>query len=106
MIDSPLGPLITGANEKGIVLLEYTDRRMLENNLNRLRRRFDCGVVPGRHSLLDQLEQELKAYFEGDRREFTLPLAARGTPFQEKVWAELQRIPYNQTISYDELATR
>jgi len=106
MIDSPLGPLIAGANEKGIVLLEYTDRRMLENNLNRLRRRFDCGVVPGRHQLLDRLEQELRAYFEGERREFTLPLSARGTPFQEKVWAELQRIPYGHTISYDELARR
>jgi AraC family transcriptional regulator of adaptative response/methylated-DNA-[protein]-cysteine methyltransferase len=106
MIESPLGPLIAGANEKGIVLLEYTDRRMLENNLKRLRRRFNCGVVPGRHSLLDQLEQELKAYFEGSRRQFTLPLAARGTPFQEKVWAELRRIPYGETISYDELARR
>lgn len=106
IIDSPLGPLIAGTNEEGIVLLEYTDRRMLENNLNRLRRRFACGVVPGRHALLDQLDQELRAYFEGDRRGFTLPLAARGTPFQEKVWAELQRIPYRQTISYDELARR
>jgi AraC family transcriptional regulator of adaptative response/methylated-DNA-[protein]-cysteine methyltransferase len=106
MLESPLGPLIAGANEKGIVLLEYTDRRMLENNLKRLRRRFDCGVVPGRHSLLDQLEQELKGYFEGNLREFALPLAPRGTPFQEKVWAELQRIPYGETISYDELARR
>lgn len=106
MIESPLGPLIAGANEQGIVLLEYTDRRMLENNLKRLRRRFTCGVVPAHHRLLDQLEQELKAYFEGNRREFTLRLAAQGTPFQEKVWAELQRIPYGHTISYDELARR
>jgi AraC family transcriptional regulator, regulatory protein of adaptative response / methylated-DNA-[protein]-cysteine methyltransferase len=106
MFESPLGPLIAAANDDGIVLLEYTDRRMLEKNIERLQRRFACGVVPGRHRLLDRLQHELKSYFDGERREFTVPLASRGTPFQDKVWAELQRIPYGETISYDELALR
>jgi AraC family transcriptional regulator of adaptative response/methylated-DNA-[protein]-cysteine methyltransferase len=106
MLESPLGPLIAASNDEGIVLLEYTDRRMLEQNLQRLRRRFACGVVPGRHVLLDRLSRELEAYFGGNRREFTVPLAVRGTPFQDKVWAELRRIPYARTISYDELARR
>jgi AraC family transcriptional regulator of adaptative response/methylated-DNA-[protein]-cysteine methyltransferase len=52
------------------------------------------------------LRQELDDYFQGGRARFTLPLASRGTPFQEKVWLELRRIPYGQTISYDELARR
>jgi AraC family transcriptional regulator, regulatory protein of adaptative response / methylated-DNA-[protein]-cysteine methyltransferase len=106
MLESPLGPLLAGATDDGIVLLEYTDRRMLEHNLKALRRRFRCAIVPGQHPLLEQLSVELIEYFEGKRREFTLPLASRGTPFQDKIWQELRRIPYGQTICYDELARR
>ena len=106
ILDSPLGPLLAGANDQGVVLLEYTDRRMLEHNLKSVRRRFDCGVVPGQHPLLERLREELEEYFRGERKEFTLPLASRGTAFQDKVWRELRRIPHGETISYDELAIR
>jgi AraC family transcriptional regulator of adaptative response/methylated-DNA-[protein]-cysteine methyltransferase len=106
MLETPLGPLLAGATDQGVNLLEYTDRRMLEHNLKVMRRRFGCAIVPGQHALLEQLRQELNEYFVGERREFTLPLASRGTPFQDKVWQELRRIPYGQTISYDELARR
>jgi AraC family transcriptional regulator of adaptative response/methylated-DNA-[protein]-cysteine methyltransferase len=106
MIESPLGPLLAGATDQGINFLEYTDRRMLEHNLKSMRQRFVCGVVPGQHAYLEQLRSELNEYFEGDRRDFTVPIASRGTPFQDKVWKELRRIPYAETISYDELARR
>lgn len=106
MIESPLGPLLAAANDAGICLLEYTDRRMLAKNLETLRQRFDGAVVPGEHPWLAQLRRELAGYFSGNRSEFTVPLASRGTPFQEKVWRELQRIPHGQTIAYDELARR
>jgi AraC family transcriptional regulator of adaptative response/methylated-DNA-[protein]-cysteine methyltransferase len=106
ILQTPLGPLLAGATDQGINLLEYTDRRMLEHHFNAMRRRFGCAVVPGRHPLLERLRNELKEYFQGGRRQFTLPLACRGTPFQEKVWQELRHIPYGQTVSYDELARR
>jgi AraC family transcriptional regulator of adaptative response/methylated-DNA-[protein]-cysteine methyltransferase len=106
MIESPLGPLLAAANDAGICLLEYTDRRMVEKKLETLRQRFDCAVVPGEHPWLAQLRRELAEYFSGKRREFAVALASRGTPFQEKVWRELQRIPHGQTIAYDELARR
>ncbi len=106
MLETPLGPLLAGATDRGVVLLEYTDRRMLEYNLKVLRRRFRCAIVPGRHPLLEKLREELGEYFLGRRQEFTLPLASRGTPFQDIVWQELRRIPYGRTISYDELARR
>ena len=106
MLETPLGPVLAGATDKGINLLEYTDRRMLEHNLKAMRRHFDCAIVPGQHPLLERLQEELSQYFQGSRREFTLPLAPRGTSFQEKVWQELRRIPFGQTISYDELARR
>jgi AraC family transcriptional regulator of adaptative response/methylated-DNA-[protein]-cysteine methyltransferase len=106
MLETPLGPVLAGAADDGITLLEYTDRRMLEHNLKAMRRRFGCAVVPGQHPLLERLRNELIDYFQGVRQEFTLPLVPRGTPFQEKVWQELRRIRYGQTISYDELGGR
>jgi AraC family transcriptional regulator of adaptative response/methylated-DNA-[protein]-cysteine methyltransferase len=106
MVETPLGPLLAGATDQGINFLEYTDRRMLEHNLKTMRRRSGCAVVPGRHPLLEQLRGQLDEYFQGDRQSFTLPLAARGTPFQEKVWQQLCRIPHGKTISYDELAQK
>jgi AraC family transcriptional regulator of adaptative response/methylated-DNA-[protein]-cysteine methyltransferase len=106
ILESPLGPLLAGASDGGIVFLEYTDRRMLEHNLKSLRRRFDCGIVPGGHSALDQLRDELNEYFDAHRKSFQVPIASSGTPFQDKVWRELRRIPHGTTISYDELARR
>ncbi|MDX6630854.1 MAG: methylated-DNA-[protein]-cysteine S-methyltransferase [Gaiellales bacterium] len=49
---------------------------------------------------------QLEEYFAGERREFELPVAPPGTPFQQRVWAELPRIGYGETISYAELASR
>ena len=54
--------------------------------------------------LLRQAAAELAAYFTGALREFTVPLAPKGTPFQQKVWAALREIPYGETRSYKEIA--
>lgn len=54
--------------------------------------------------LLRQAAAELAAYFAGQLRQFTVPLAPKGTPFQQKVWKALQEIPYGETRSYKELA--
>ena len=54
--------------------------------------------------LLRQAAAELTAYFAGQLREFTVPLAPKGTPFQQKVWAALREIPYGETRSYKEIA--
>ncbi len=50
--------------------------------------------------------RQLEAYFARRRTTFDLPLAPQGTPFQQRVWAELQKIPYGETVSYGELAKR
>lgn len=46
--------------------------------------------------LLQEAEEQLNEYFAGVRREFDLPLAAKGTPFQQAVWAQLRKIPYGE----------
>lgn len=55
---------------------------------------------------LHQPRTQLQAYFAGELRDFDLPLAAEGTPFQQRVWRALCDIAYGETISYGELARR
>lgn len=55
--------------------------------------------------LLLRARTELEEYFAGRRREFDLPLAPHGTPFQQRVWQALRAIPYGSTCTYGELAS-
>jgi AraC family transcriptional regulator, regulatory protein of adaptative response / methylated-DNA-[protein]-cysteine methyltransferase len=103
-IDTPLGPMIAGASDQGVVLLEFTDRRMLETQLATVRRRFGAGLVPSDHPHLTKLRAELDAYFAGTLSAFSVPLVAPGSPFEERVWAELLKIPYGETRSYEDVA--
>ncbi|MBI3410289.1 MAG: bifunctional transcriptional activator/DNA repair protein Ada [Planctomycetes bacterium] len=105
-VESPVGPLLAGANREGICLLEFTDRRMLETQFDVLRKRLDCAIVPGENEHLIKLRKELGDYFAGELRDFTVPLVYPGTPFQKQVWDELLKIPYGRTRSYEEMATR
>ena len=102
-LESPLGPLVAGATADGVCLLEFSDRRMLEAQLDSVQKRLGP-VLPGAHPLLDQLRAELAEYFAGTRRSFTVPLVYPGTPFQAKVWDALREIPYGETYSYEKLA--
>ena len=102
--ESPLGPLVAAANNRGVCLLEFTDRRKLENQFLTLKKLFSCAIVPGRNEHLNLLEKELEQYFAGHLRQFSVPLVYPGTPFQERVWNELLGIPYGQTRSYEDLA--
>lgn len=104
MLPTPLGPMLAGATDEGICLLEFTDRPMLPTQLAVLERRLGRSLVAGRHRLLEMLEQQLAEYFSGRRPTFDLPLAAPGTAFQERVWSVLQEIPPGETITYEELA--
>src|SRR5690606_12547034 len=64
-LETPLGPMIAGAVDAGLCLLEFTDRRMLEAQLATLRRRFRLALTPGAHPHLVSMERELAAYFAG-----------------------------------------
>ena len=101
---SPLGPMVAGATDDGVCLLEFADRRMLEGQLRTVARHFNAPVVPGRNEHLDRLEDELNAYFDGTLRAFEGPLIDPGTPFQRRVWERLREIPYGETRSYQEIA--
>ena len=54
--------------------------------------------------VLRQTAAELKEYFSGGRKDFTVPLAPKGTPFQRSVWKALENIPYGETRTYQQIA--
>jgi AraC family transcriptional regulator of adaptative response/methylated-DNA-[protein]-cysteine methyltransferase len=105
-IETPLGTMLALADDRGLRLLEFLDRRGLERELGQLRRRLGCAIVPGSHAILDRTVRELAEYFAGKRAAFTMPLAPVGSGFQLRVWAELRRIPPGRTRSYAEIARR
>ncbi len=104
-IDSPIGPLRVGATDHAIVLCDFADRAMIGAQLAAVRRRIGP-TRDGTSPLLDRLESQLGEYFAGTRLEFHLPLDIPGSSFQERVWGELLRIPYGETISYRQLAEK
>ncbi|HUG39421.1 MAG TPA: trifunctional transcriptional activator/DNA repair protein Ada/methylated-DNA--[protein]-cysteine S-methyltransferase [Longimicrobiales bacterium] len=105
-IPTPLGPMLAGATDDALCLLEFAERRMLETQLRRVRRQLGAVLVPGETEITRRTAEELERYFAGTLRDFDLPLATAGTAFQEDVWAELRTIPYGETRSYGEQARR
>lgn len=103
-IPSPLGPLLAGAVDTGICLLEFAGGRRAEEQHRRVGARLGGTSSGSAHALLERLGQELNEYFRGSRRAFTVPLSQAGTPFQQRVWHELPRIPYGETRTYEDLA--
>ena len=103
-LETPVGPLVAGATDSALVMLEYPDRRMMETQLETLRRRFGRPLAPGDSPVFPALRTQLDEYFAGRRRAFDLPLEYPGSPFQRAVWDALLRIPYGETRTYAELA--
>ena len=100
LVPSPLGGVVVAADRAGLRWLEFQQKRDGPFSIPR-----DWEKDP-EFPILRRAEQQLRAYFEGRLRSFSLPLAPSGTPFQQKVWAALQEIPYGETVSYTELARR
>jgi methylated-DNA-[protein]-cysteine S-methyltransferase len=92
--ESPLGPLTLFAGRRGLSGLAFPGRA--------------AGLAEEDRdpAALGRAVEQLEAYFAGERHSFDLELDLAGTPFQQRVWAELRRIPYGETVSYSELAAR
>ncbi|MFZ4115483.1 MAG: bifunctional transcriptional activator/DNA repair enzyme AdaA [Chthoniobacterales bacterium] len=99
-LDSPLGPMLAIADEQKLYLLEFIERRGLEREIERLRLRMKAAIVPGITEPLKLIEKELNDYFAGSLKKFTTPLFLLGSPFQQRVWNELLKVPYGTTRSY------
>ena len=93
-IPSPLGILTLCASEDGLFRVDFEERSPA----------VSVSVSDRAERILTQASRELAEYFAGERREFSVPLHPVGTPFQQKVWAALCRIPYGETRTYGEIA--
>ncbi|HLO98729.1 MAG TPA: methylated-DNA--[protein]-cysteine S-methyltransferase [Fimbriimonas sp.] len=94
-VDSPIGIISVGVSEGAITWLTLGEDRPCSTCVTSL----DAQVM-------EQALSEISAYFEGTLKEFTVPLGARGTEFQHRVWSELVQIPYGSTTSYGALAKK
>ncbi len=103
-LETPLGAMTVIGDEEALYLLEYADRRGLERQVERLRKRARAGIVPGRTGPIAKIEAELAAYFDGRSMRFETPLARLGSPFQSAVWDALRLIPPGRTQSYAGIA--
>jgi methylated-DNA-[protein]-cysteine S-methyltransferase len=98
VMPSPVGPLLLAADAQGLRLVEFDSPRHPMGRTDDWRE--------GRSKVLDDTRRQFDGYFAGRRRTFDLPLAPRGTRFQQQVWLALRDIPYGETISYAQLAQR
>lgn len=103
-IATPLGAMLALADDGGLHLLEFVDRRGLEREILRLRRSRHCAIVPGTNTHLAQIRRELGDYFAGRRLTFSTPLVPAGSEFQLRAWRFLQTIPPAETRSYSAMA--
>ena len=95
MMDSPLGEILLAGNEHGLTQVAFQDGQ--------------SPLLPGADWRRDDgvwstAVSQLTAYFAGELTQFDLPLAPKGTPFQQQVWAYLQTIPYGRTTTYGSIA--
>lgn len=103
-IETPLGAMLAIADDEGLRLLEFVDRRALERELSILRTRLKTNVVPGEHRHLMAVRKQLADYFSGENLEFNFPIAPVGSAFQLRDWKLLCSIPLGETRSYSWMA--
>jgi AraC family transcriptional regulator, regulatory protein of adaptative response / methylated-DNA-[protein]-cysteine methyltransferase len=103
-IETLLGAMLAIADDQGLRLLEFVDRRAMERELSILRQRLRTNVVPGEHRYLDAVRSQLADYFSGKNLEFDVPVAPVGSPFQLRAWELLRSIPVAETRSYSWMA--
>jgi methylated-DNA-[protein]-cysteine S-methyltransferase len=104
-VDSPIGVLLVAATDRGLVRVSFRQERH-DDVLNDLVVRISPRVLEA-PAQLEEVRRELEQYFEGERREFELPLDWRlSRGFRCEVLRKLVRVPYGETATYAEMAIR
>ena len=98
-IRTPLGTLLATAEDDTLTGLYYEGGRHAPRASREWKEDASCPP-------LRKCAAQVADYLEGRRRDFDLPVSPAGTPFQQRVWREIARIPYGKTITYAELAKR
>jgi O-6-methylguanine DNA methyltransferase len=96
---TPIGVLRVTASDRGVTNIDRVATKS-----NRVVRASSQRGTPAAQRQADRAVRELREYFAGKRTRFTVPVQLEGTPFQERAWATMLKIPYGRTISYAEQA--
>lgn len=100
------GELILGVFNQTVCLCDWKYRSMRTQIDTRIQNGLNAAYQEDTDPLLDNLENQLSEYFQGERKSFDLPLTTVGTDFQKEVWSELLNIKYGSTETYGGLAQR
>lgn len=104
MMETPLGQMLAVFSEKGLCMLEFVEQKGVESELLAVQREKQALFVWRENTMVELLRDELKQYFSGSLKKFSVPLDLVGTEFQREVWQTLQAIPYGETRSYGQQA--
>jgi methylated-DNA-[protein]-cysteine S-methyltransferase len=99
--DSPIGPLRVVADDGAVTAIEFSPFRDEVTYAG-----HPVGDRADDDPLLREVVRQLAAYFARELKEFDLPLAPRGSDFQQRVWRELREIGWGETASYGQVAHR
>ena len=99
-IKTPVGDLFFVWKQEGVITVSFIEENYREKISNFIKSDFTFVRSSS------NVEKQLKKYFEGVRKSFDLKLVISGTDYQQKVWRELVKVPYGETVSYGELARR
>lgn len=95
-----LGDMLAIADDQGLYLLEFTDKKLLNYEVQKLEQVLHTKIIKGNNLHLTSIEKEIQEYFAGKLSEFSTKLHLLGTDFQKSVWQQLLKIPYGETESY------
>lgn len=103
-LTTPMGDMLAVCGARHLYMLEFTDRKNILGQFEKLYRLRKRPIKMGRTTITDQIETELEQYGQGNLNVFQTPLMPTGTEFQTATWTQLRAIPHGQTRSYAQLA--
>lgn len=103
-LSTPIGTMIAVAANDKLCLLEFTDRKKLDQQIAHLCRALNAEIKSVSNPILKQTQKQLDQYFTRKRQSFSLPVLLTGTDFQRSVWQVLQQIPYGLSYYYQQQA--
>jgi O-6-methylguanine DNA methyltransferase len=104
-LNTPVQSLFIISSEKGLVKIQFFNKNSHIPFQNLKEGYTDVTLIDSKLKNQTVLRQ-LKEYFNGTRKKFTVPLDIQGTPFQKQVWEAVSQVPYGETCSYGEIARR
>ncbi|RVE50878.1 hypothetical protein evm_004445 [Chilo suppressalis] len=102
--DTPVGKVAAAADDEFVYMITFVDSKNIEKKIQTISDEILCQFLNKKNRILQELEDELRLYFEGNCKKFTIPIKTIGSEFQKAVWNKLLELPYGSTQTYGDLA--